>query len=90
MFEGIDRIAIAVKDLDKAVKFYSELLDIDFDVFPEHEGLGMRGAYGASGLEFIEATSPDTTIGKFIKERGEGLCWHYARGLLSPQRCFWR
>ncbi len=73
MFEGIDRVAIAVKDLDKAVKFYSELLDIDFDVFPGHEGLGMRGGYSASGLELLEGTSPDSTIGKFVKERGEGL-----------------
>jgi len=30
MFESIDRIAIAVKDLDKAVGFFSDLLDIDF------------------------------------------------------------
>ena len=73
MFEGIDRIAIAVKDLDKALKFFTELLGIDFDVFPPHEGLGMRGAYSASGLELIEGTSPDSTIGRFVKERGEGL-----------------
>ena len=73
MFQGLDRIAIAVKDLDKTLKFFSELLDIDFDVFPKNEELGMRGAYSASGLEFIEPTSPDTMLGKFIKDRGEGL-----------------
>jgi len=73
MFQGIDRIAITVKDLDKALKFYSELLDIEFDVFPKNEALGMRGAYSASGLEFIEPTGPNTMLGKFIEERGEGL-----------------
>ncbi len=73
MFQGIDRIAIAVKDLDKAVKFFNELLGVEFDIFPNHEGLGMRGGYSASGLELIEPTAPDTTIGRFIKDRGEGL-----------------
>lgn len=73
MFESIDRIAIAVKDLDKAVGFFSDLLDIDFFIFPIKEGMGMRGAYSASGLELIAPTGPDTMLGKFIEKRGEGL-----------------
>ena len=73
MFQGIDRVAIAVKDLDKAMKLFAELLDIDFDVFPKHQELGMRGAYSASGLELIEPLGDDTMIGRFIKERGEGF-----------------
>ena len=73
MFENIDRIAIAVKDLDKAAGFFSDLLDIDFYIFPGNESMGMRGAYSASGLELIEPTGPDTMLGKFIEERGEGL-----------------
>ena len=73
MFEGIDRIAIAVKDLDKAVGFFSDLLDIDFFIFPIKEGMGMRGAYSASGLELIAPTGPDTMLGKFIENRGEGF-----------------
>ena len=32
MFEKIDRIAIAVKDLEKAAEFFSDLLGIDFDI----------------------------------------------------------
>jgi methylmalonyl-CoA/ethylmalonyl-CoA epimerase len=73
MFESIDRIAIAVKDLDKAVDFFSDLLNIDFFVFPTKEGMGMRGAYSACGLELIEPTGPDTMLSKFIENRGEGL-----------------
>ena len=73
MFENIDRIAIAVKDLDKAVGFFSDLLDIDFYVFPTKEGMGMRGAYSACGLELIAPTGPDTMLSKFIEKRGEGL-----------------
>jgi len=73
MFESIDRIAIAVKDLDKAIGFFSDLLDIDFFIFPLQEGMGMRGAYSASGLELIAPTGPDTMLAKFIEKRGEGL-----------------
>ena len=73
MFESIDRIAIAVKDLDKAVDFFSDLLDIHFYVFPTKEGMGMRGAYSACGLELIAPTGPDTMLSKFIEKRGEGL-----------------
>ena len=60
MFESIDRIAIAVKDLDKAVGFFSDLLDISFYVFPTQEGMEMRGAYSVCGLELIAPTGPDT------------------------------
>ncbi len=72
-FQGIDRVVIAVKDLKKAIKLFSELLDVEFDVFPRSEELGMQGAYSASGLELIEANGPNTMVGKFLEERGEGL-----------------
>jgi|YNPNPStandDraft_1061719.scaffolds.fasta_scaffold06191_7 methylmalonyl-CoA/ethylmalonyl-CoA epimerase len=73
MFEKIDRIAIAVRDLEKAKAFFSDLLDIDFDTVGECEPLGMRGAYSALGLELIEPTHPDSLIARFLNQRGEGL-----------------
>ncbi len=73
MFEKIDRIAIAVKDLEKAIKFFSDLLDVDFDIVGSSKELGMRGVYSACGLELIEPTHPDSIIGRFLKQRGEGL-----------------
>jgi len=73
MFEKIDRIAIAVKDLEKAAAFFSDLLDIDFDIVGTHSELGMRGGYSASGLELIEPTHPESIVGKFLQQRGEGL-----------------
>jgi methylmalonyl-CoA/ethylmalonyl-CoA epimerase len=73
MFEKIDRVAIAVKDLEKAVEFFSDLLDIEFDIVGSSQELGMRGAYSASGLELIEPTHPESIIGRFLEERGEGL-----------------
>ncbi len=73
MFEKIDRIAIAVKDLEKAADFFSDLLGIEFDIVGTSEQLGMRGGYSACGLELIESTHPDSIIGRFLKQRGEGL-----------------
>lgn len=73
MFEKIDRIAIAVKNLEQATKFFSDLLDIEFDIVGSSPELGMRGGYSACGLELIEPTHPDSIIGRFLQQRGEGL-----------------
>lgn len=73
MAENIDRVAIAVNDLDKAMDFFSDLLDIDFHIVGTNEQLGMRGAYSPFGLELIEPLSPDSLIAKFLEKRGEGL-----------------
>ena len=73
MFEKIDRIAIAVKDLEKAAEFFSDLLDIDFDIVGTQSDLRMRGGYSACGLELIEPTHPKSLIARFLEQRGEGL-----------------
>ena len=74
MIEKIDRVVIAVNNLDESMDFFTDLLGIKFDdVSGAGRDIGMRGAYSSSGLELIEPTSPDTVIGKFIQKRGEGL-----------------
>jgi methylmalonyl-CoA epimerase len=73
MFEKIDRVAIAVKDLEKAAEFFSDLLGIEFDIVGSSRELGMRGGYSACGLELIEPTHPESLIAKFLNQRGEGL-----------------
>ena len=73
MVEKIDRVVIAVKDIEKGMKFFSDLLDIEFDVIDDDEEIGMRGTYSPSGLELLQPTNPDTIIGRFLEKRGEGL-----------------
>ncbi len=73
MYEKIDRIAIAVNNLEKAKDFFSELLDIHFDSPGQSEEIGMKGAYSSFGLELIEPAGPDSMIGKYLKNRGEGV-----------------
>lgn len=73
MIQRIDRIAIAVKDLDEARGFFSDLFGIDFDEPRTHDALGMRGCYSVCGLELIEPTREESLIGRFIRNRGEGV-----------------
>ena len=73
LFESIDRVVIAVKDLDKSLKFFKDLLDVDFDVVGSHEELKITGAYGASGLELIEPYGKDSGLLKYLEAKGEGV-----------------
>jgi catechol 2,3-dioxygenase-like lactoylglutathione lyase family enzyme len=53
---GMDRVTILVKDMDKAVRFFSEKLGITFTELPGAEAMGMRAAIS---LDYqIELISP--------------------------------
>lgn len=80
MIEKIDRIALAVKDIEKSAAFFTDLLGVKWDggegsdeVKENTADLGMRATYSPSGLELIESTKPGSIIDKFIQKRGEGL-----------------
>ncbi len=73
MIKKIDRVVLAVKDLEKSVTFFSDLLGIEFDEIGDSEEKGMKGAYSGFGLELLAPTGEDTIVGKFIEKRGEGL-----------------
>ncbi len=71
--ERIDRVVIAVKNLDESMKFFSDLLGIKFDPTGSSDEQLVRAAYSPSGIELMEATQPDSPVGKFVGKRGEGL-----------------
>ncbi len=71
--ERIDRVVIAVKNLDKSMRFFSDLLGINFDPAGSSDEQLVRAAYSPSGIELMEATQPDSPVGKFVEKRGEGL-----------------
>ncbi len=73
MIEKIDRIVVAVNNLDESLKFFAELLGIEIDVVGTNEEVGIRGAYSPCGLELIEPISPETIPGKFLQKFGEGI-----------------
>jgi methylmalonyl-CoA epimerase len=71
----IDHLGIAVKSLAAAKSFYEKLgLAVSAEETVEHEQVRLvMVPVGESRLELLEATSPDSTIAKFIAKRGEGL-----------------
>jgi methylmalonyl-CoA epimerase len=71
----IDHLGIAVKSLASAKALYEKLgLSVSSEETVEHEQVKLvMVPVGESRLELLEATSPDSTIAKFIAKRGEGL-----------------
>ena len=72
----IDHVGIAVNDIDAALKLFHEVFGAPDAEVKRLDDQGIRGALvqvGQTRLELMEPTSPDTTIGRFIERRGEGL-----------------
>jgi len=71
----IDHLGIAVKSLSSAKAIYEKLgLSVFAEETVEHEQVKVvMVPVGESRLELLEGTSPDSTIAKFIANRGEGL-----------------
>jgi len=72
----IDHLGIAVRSLETALQFYERELGFSVSLREtvEHEkvNVAMLPA-GGPRIELLEATDPDSVIGKFIEKRGEGL-----------------
>jgi len=72
----IDHLGIAVRSLDTALQFYETQLGLEVSlretVATEKVKVAML-PLGDPRIELLEATEPDSVIGKFIDKRGEGL-----------------
>lgn len=72
----VDHIAIAVKNLDEALKNYQKILNVDHveieDVPNEKVKVAMLMLQDTR-IELMEPTSPDSPISRFLQERGEGI-----------------
>ena len=72
----IDHLGIAVKSIDNALGFYRDALGLTVEhretVVQEKVNVAMVTA-GKSKLEVLEASDPESTIAKFIANKGEGL-----------------
>lgn len=78
-FKKIDHIGIAVPDLGEAVKTYTALLGKKPEHFEEVAEQKAKTAFfgvGETNLEFLQSTSPDGPIGKFIEKNGRGGIHH--------------
>jgi methylmalonyl-CoA epimerase len=72
----IDHIGIAVKNLQDALNQYEKILDkptVQIEEVPSEKVRVAMIAVGETRIELLEPLSEDSTIAKFITERGEGV-----------------
>ncbi len=73
---GLDHVAIAVKNLETAIRYYVDVLGFAEPELEEVLDQQVRTAifgHAAGRIELICPTSPDTGVAKFLEKRGEGL-----------------
>ncbi len=76
MIRRLDHIGIAVRDLEAAVRIYTEGLGLACDHRETVEDQQVRTAFlpvGETHVELLESLSPEGPIGRFIDKRGEGI-----------------
>jgi methylmalonyl-CoA/ethylmalonyl-CoA epimerase len=85
MIKKVDHIGIAVKSLEQALPYYTEVLQLPLLGIEEVESEKLRVAFlkvGESKIELLEPFSPESAVAKFIEKRGEGI-HHIALGVDS-------
>ncbi len=76
MFNGVDHVVIAVKDLDAAVGRYETIYGTNVSDRSEAPAAGMAMAFfrfGESYIELVSATGDQGPIAKRLAEQGEGV-----------------
>jgi methylmalonyl-CoA/ethylmalonyl-CoA epimerase len=72
----IDHVAIAVNDLDSAVKNYEKVLNannVEVEVVDNEKVRVAMINLQDTRIELMEPTDPSSTISKYLKEHGEGI-----------------
>lgn len=72
----IEHLGIAVKSIEEALPYYEGVLGLKCYNIEVVEDQKVKTAFfmvGQTKIELLEATSPESTIAKFIENRGEGI-----------------
>ena len=72
----IDHIGIAVKDIEQAGKFYTDILGLKIEDIENVADQKVNVAFipiTDSEVELLESTEPDGPVAKYIDARGEGV-----------------
>ena len=72
----IEHLGIAVKSLETAIPYYEKVLGMKCYNIEEVADQKVRTAFfkvGQTKIEFLEPTCPESTIAKFIENKGEGV-----------------
>ncbi len=76
MLGKIEHVALAVSDLEAAIEHYRSVWGLEVVHRERVEDQGVEEAMlplGDTYLQLLAPTGPETTVGKFIARRGEGL-----------------
>jgi len=76
MIKKIDHIAMAVKDLDQAAKFYQNTLGLPLsgiEVVAEQKTKVGFLKIGESNIELVQPAEPGSPLDKFLETRGPGI-----------------
>ncbi|VBB45678.1 conserved hypothetical protein [uncultured Paludibacter sp.] len=72
----IEHLGIAVKSLDEAISFYTNILGTECYAIEEVTDQKVKTAFfkvGQTKIELLEATNEESPIAKFIEKKGEGI-----------------
>jgi methylmalonyl-CoA/ethylmalonyl-CoA epimerase len=72
----VDHIAIAVKNVEEALKDYRKILNVDqlkMEEVPNEKVKVAMLMLEDTRIELMEPTADDSPISKFLQERGEGI-----------------
>lgn len=72
----VDHIAIAVNNVDEALKNYQKILNVnhlEIETVPHEKVKVAMLELEDTRIELMEPTAPDSPISKFLTERGEGI-----------------
>lgn len=72
----LDHVGIAIDGLDLALAFFGDQLGLHLEASEEVASQKVRAHFLPAGdpkLELLEATSPESTIAKYVAKRGPGL-----------------
>ncbi len=76
MLGGIEHIALAVNDIEEAIKHYHDVWGLDVshrEVIADQGVEEVMLPVGEGNLQLLHPTGPDTIVGRFLSRRGEGL-----------------
>ncbi len=74
--DKLDHIGIAVESIEEGLKYYRDVLGMEYLSEEEVTEQNVRVAFlklGESRIELLEPTSSDSPIAKFLEKRGVGI-----------------
>ncbi len=87
--KNIDHIGIAVKSIEQAGKFYTDILGLDIEDIETVAEQKVNVAFipiTDSEVELLESVEPDGPVAKYIEKRGEGI-QHIAFRVDNIEQC---